>query len=630
MQDSNRDSYTPELDKTNPRDFELVDTPTKQNSCVSPSDTSQIHLQPTTQISSEENLTEEEKNHSGHLKQRNFPFIIDLERLCIFTDGIIAIVITLLFVDVKFPTNDSTTNPQFSQEEYNAANMEATVVLAYAAAVVAALMSFWLRHCQIVASLRHIDSFFSAVNVIFILFCSFVPFSAKILFTWSRPFTGSLILFMNLFFMGLCLIIMWVYASRGRHLIHRSESIMPKEDIVLLLIDQILPTALPLILIGFSKIYWKSVGYALFVVPAIDLLSSMRLDPMLYVVKLVENIYNSIQRRRHMKRMQQEDVPEQNVDIKISSISKKERLRFDHSEHYFKHLINRTKFFGDAIFSIVITILILRMNPPAMPAYLQNSAVSNADNSSIVILLNADSTFDFMGMYQQSVNISNGNSTSNSTLCTTRDCADTVLQELLKGQWPVYVAFVITVVLVGSIWKHHVSALQGLKKANRLVLILDITMFGVCCVIPPTTAALADSNITGGRGFITSLFICLWLLTNLYILCHFSHLSTKIRLKWRLFELFHLLVILFFSSISLIVVWSTTLIDIYIPDTAQLDQLRLHGLYGAVGVTIAIPILEVLHATYYADPLLWIWKLAFFIIIKIKPDIKEDSQEQKK
>jgi uncharacterized membrane protein len=137
-------------------------------------------------------------------------------------------------------------------------------------------------------------------------------------------------------------------------------------------------------------------------------------------------------------------------------IDKDRRHPFWDKTHFHHEVLERMAMFSDGIFAIVITILVLEMRPPHM---------KDANGKEIKHELTLDSwgangtvTSPWQGNYE--------------------------LGKGLAYIWPEYVSFLTSVVLVASFWKHHMACMQGLRKANKLVLLVNIMFMATIALIP--------------------------------------------------------------------------------------------------------------------------------------------------
>ena len=98
--------------------------------------------------------------------------VTETGRLETFADGVFAIAITLLVLTIRLPTPDEELGPALARQwpEF-----------------VAYLVSFltigimWVQHHRLFTLIRHSNSTFAMINVIFLMFIAFVPFPTAVL-----------------------------------------------------------------------------------------------------------------------------------------------------------------------------------------------------------------------------------------------------------------------------------------------------------------------------------------------------------------------------------------------------------------------------------------------------------------
>jgi uncharacterized membrane protein len=62
----------------------------------------------------------------------------------------------------------------------------------------------------------------------------------------------------------------------------------------------------------------------------------------------------------------------------------------------------------------------------------------------------------------------------------------------LAGQWPSYVAYVVSFATIGVVWINHHATLDRIESVDHTLIILNLLLLMLTCVVPWTTALLAD------------------------------------------------------------------------------------------------------------------------------------------
>lgn len=136
------------------------------------------------------------------------------ERLSAFCDGVIAIAITLLVLGLEVPSVHSLTDKQLSHyllESWHA-------IWGYVVSFVL-IGTYWLQHFVIFHHIRRVDRTFVALNGLFLLTISFVPFPTGLQSSFRHDELAMVIYALSQAACGLSLLWLWRYAAKGRRLI---------------------------------------------------------------------------------------------------------------------------------------------------------------------------------------------------------------------------------------------------------------------------------------------------------------------------------------------------------------------------------------------------------------------------
>lgn len=96
-------------------------------------------------------------------------------RLEAFSDGVFAIVITLLVLDIKTPQTDVTSNQELNALLKQAIPNFLTFVFTFLVVSV-----FWVAHHRIFNFIKAIGNYLLWVNVFYLMIVAIIPFSASI------------------------------------------------------------------------------------------------------------------------------------------------------------------------------------------------------------------------------------------------------------------------------------------------------------------------------------------------------------------------------------------------------------------------------------------------------------------
>ncbi len=138
----------------------------------------------------------------------------DVERLNAFTDGVVAIAITLLVLDIHLPRP--------------AGGLGDTELLAdlmaiwpkYLGYVISFLVigNFWVGHARRLRTLKSVDATLLWLNVLFLLVVGFMPFVTSVL-SESDGRVATILYAATMILASLLLTLVWRYAVRREHVV---------------------------------------------------------------------------------------------------------------------------------------------------------------------------------------------------------------------------------------------------------------------------------------------------------------------------------------------------------------------------------------------------------------------------
>jgi uncharacterized membrane protein len=135
-------------------------------------------------------------------------------RLETLVDGIFAIAMTLLVLNVKVP--------QMAQTSATAGLSRALTHLRphFTAFVISFLLLavFWMAHHRQFKSIKKVDGTFIWLNILMLLLIVFVPFSTGLMGEYETVQIAHLFFDLNLLFIGLTMFVYWWYAGKDNRL----------------------------------------------------------------------------------------------------------------------------------------------------------------------------------------------------------------------------------------------------------------------------------------------------------------------------------------------------------------------------------------------------------------------------
>jgi uncharacterized membrane protein len=123
-------------------------------------------------------------------------------RLEALTDGIFAVAMTLLVLDLKIP------EPEAGQTPFDAALAVVDRLDNYVISFVV-LAVFWLGHVRLISRCREVDAGFVALNLAFLLFTTLVPPLTTLLGDHPRLPRAAILYGGNLLFILACEVLLW-------------------------------------------------------------------------------------------------------------------------------------------------------------------------------------------------------------------------------------------------------------------------------------------------------------------------------------------------------------------------------------------------------------------------------------
>lgn len=168
-------------------------------------------------------------------------------RLHSLTDGIFAIVMTLMVLELKLPAIDSSTN----QALWSALLTEKAIFVSYFVSF-AVLFVYWRAHNFVITILaKNIDINLLTINGIFLFLVGLVPFTTQLAGTYNQIPLADCLYAVNIILIGLSVIWMRVYVEKSDSIEHVSRSVRQRRAA---LIRTVLPIIFAVIAIPISFI----------------------------------------------------------------------------------------------------------------------------------------------------------------------------------------------------------------------------------------------------------------------------------------------------------------------------------------------------------------------------------------
>jgi uncharacterized membrane protein len=192
-----------------------------------------------------------------------------IDRLAAYSDGIMAVVATLLVLGIAVPEDH-----QFSEQGLLSflAKMRHDVG-AYALSFLI-ITSYWMQHRAIFLFLNHANRTFTWLNFVFLFFVTLIPFATKLLAVYRQDVFAVLIYGLLQVACGVLLSVLWLYANaQGRLMAVKLDADATRSMTIRILLGPIINLAA--VGISFASV---PVGLALFVGVPLLSLSHRRID----------------------------------------------------------------------------------------------------------------------------------------------------------------------------------------------------------------------------------------------------------------------------------------------------------------------------------------------------------------
>src|ERR1051326_5794254 len=165
-------------------------------------------------------LTDERQSTSTDQKREQN--LLGEDRLLVLSDGVFAIAITLLVINIRLPS-DIPNEAQFNEALGTVLGQALIYIITFV--VIAA---YWSQHRRVVRQIERTDSLFTWLTFLFLAFVAFFPATSGILGDYTYP--GAVILYTLAFAgCGFSLIILWLYAAWGNRLLGTP---LPRKEVI--------------------------------------------------------------------------------------------------------------------------------------------------------------------------------------------------------------------------------------------------------------------------------------------------------------------------------------------------------------------------------------------------------------
>ncbi len=135
-------------------------------------------------------------------------------RLETLVDGVFAIAMTLLVLELRIPANEGGTEQELVHQLSQILPKLGSIFLSFVI-----LGMSWIGHHNQYVYIRRTDRPFLWINMLFMFFITLIPFSTALLGEHPTKRTAMIVYSVNVGLCGLTLLWHWIYATSGRRLV---------------------------------------------------------------------------------------------------------------------------------------------------------------------------------------------------------------------------------------------------------------------------------------------------------------------------------------------------------------------------------------------------------------------------
>jgi uncharacterized membrane protein len=156
-------------------------------------------------------MTDRVHDGAGAAEEAGTPFALSLDRMLMFTDGVFAIAITILVLDLTVP--DGLDDPMLFEELVHVRPELWAAALSFAV-----IGRFWISHHGIFGWFRRVNTPLLWLNLLLLAPVVFLPFATRLLADYSHLPIVVITYSATVAAVALVLLGIWIYATRRAHL----------------------------------------------------------------------------------------------------------------------------------------------------------------------------------------------------------------------------------------------------------------------------------------------------------------------------------------------------------------------------------------------------------------------------
>ena len=176
------------------------------------------------------------------------------DRALAFSDGVFAIAITLLVLNLKVP---HLSGPNLDQQLRHFLSQQGGVLIGFVISF-AVIARFWLTHHRMSLRLRAVDGRFLAINLVLLAFIVFLPFPTEIMGLYGRTTTAVVLYASTMVVVGGLSLTLWEYAHRTGLITPASATELRETNRRVLTLIVVFATSIPIAIANptAAKLWW--------------------------------------------------------------------------------------------------------------------------------------------------------------------------------------------------------------------------------------------------------------------------------------------------------------------------------------------------------------------------------------
>ena len=183
---------------------------------------------------------------------------IDKERFVTFMDALMAIIMTIMVLEIKIPAVETLTDETLRQELHKAVTPLIGFLVSFGT-----LTMIWLSHNDLMRDIHGITKQFALLNFLLILIIALVPFSTALGWGYSKTSLAVFIYALNIFLLSAAFAILYGFSVAKKLIPAKTSQYMRAKKII---------SFLSLVLLVFAMLFsFRNPSFSLFLTALIPL-----------------------------------------------------------------------------------------------------------------------------------------------------------------------------------------------------------------------------------------------------------------------------------------------------------------------------------------------------------------------